>query len=88
MKTKPIRALEYNIKAIIYKNDKYFESKLFKDFNDYDFWITRITIKLKEKIETIIFINKIEVYQLFENNKKLKLTTCIFDNGQLKQIYD
>jgi len=88
MKTKPIRALEYNIEARVYKNDKYFESKLFKDFNEYEFWITRITNRLKEKIETIIFINKIEVYQLFENNKKLKLTTWIFDNGQLKQIYD
>ena len=52
MLAKPIRPLLYNIKAVVYKNDKIFDTKLFEDFEKYEFWIYAMKIVWeKQKLE-------------------------------------
>ena len=87
---KPIRPLLYNIKAIVYKNDKIFDTKLFEDFEKFDFWIMQMKKIWKERLknnyqknyndltqfDSILDNNTIiKIYQLFANNKELLLST-------------
>jgi len=94
MLKKPIRPLLYNIKIKIYKNDKFFDSKLFEDFEKFEFWITQMKKIWKHKkaynykdlnyVEPILSNDTIiKIYQMFENNKELLLTTWIINDKYL-----
>lgn len=71
MLKKPIRPLLYNIKVIIYKNDKIFNIKLFEDFDKYEFWIEAMKIVWEKKIlenGKSIWVGKQKSY--FDNYEK------------------
>ena len=70
------------IMAKIYTNDdKLFDTKTFKNFGHYEFWI-KIRKKIFEirKEKNLLYVNKILVYQMSQDLGNRLLTTWIFNN--------
>jgi len=70
----------------VYKMDKLIDTKVFQNFGQYEFWVSKMSIPwhLRQKTQKD-YINKIKIYELFLNTGELKLlSTYIFKDGQFK----
>jgi len=70
----------------VYKMDKLFDTKMFENFAQFEFWVSKMTVPLHKREKTYKdFINKLKIYEVYINTGEMKLlSTYHFEDGKFK----
>jgi len=70
----------------VYKMDVLFDTKMFQNFGQFEFWLFKMTVPIHKRERTYkYFINKLKIFEVFINTGEMKLlSTYIFEDGKFK----